>query len=106
MLQKAFGVSALSQTRTYEWYISFKEGRDIVEDMPRSGRPSTSVTDDNVEKVKEIVAKNGLVSLREIAHKLEMSQESARTIMHEKLAMQRVIIRKAAQKPKNHVKAV
>nr|APL98296.1 truncated putative DD34D transposase [Bactrocera tryoni] len=93
MLQKAFGESALSKTRTYEWYRAFKEGRETVEDMPRSGRPSTSVTDDNVEKVKEIVAENSHVSLREIAHKLEMSHESVRTIMHEKLGMQRVAAR-------------
>lgn len=93
MLQKAFGESALSKTRVYEWYRAFKDGRETVEDMPRSGRPSTSVTDDNVDKIKEIVAENCHVSLREMAHGLGMSHESVRTIVHEKLGMQRVAAR-------------
>ena len=33
MLQKAYGESTLSKTR------AFKSGRDVVEDLPRSGRP-------------------------------------------------------------------
>ena len=44
--------------RAYEYYKSFKEGREIVEDMPRSGRPSTFSTNENMEKVKEIVLDN------------------------------------------------
>lgn len=42
MLQKAFGEQALSKTRVYEWYKMFKEGREIIEDEVRPGRPSTS----------------------------------------------------------------
>ncbi|XP_039966063.1 protein GVQW3-like [Bactrocera tryoni] len=90
MLQKSFGESALSKTHPYEWYKAFKKGRETVGDMPRSGRASTSVTDDSVEKVKEIIADNIRVSLKEIAHKLEILRESVRTIMHYKLSMQRV----------------
>jgi len=45
----------LRVTRVYEWYKRFQEGRKNVEDDERSGRPSTSTTDENVEKVKEMV---------------------------------------------------
>ena len=41
LLQKAYGESSLLKTRAYEWYSPFKSGRD-VEDLPRSGRKSTS----------------------------------------------------------------
>ena len=59
MLQKAYGESAFSKTQAYEWYKEFKEGREVVQDLfPRSGRPSTSTTDKNNEKVKEIVMEN------------------------------------------------
>ena len=34
MLEKACGESVLSKTRAYEWYKAFKEGQEIVEDMP------------------------------------------------------------------------
>ena len=55
ILQKAYGESTLSKTRAYEWYSAFKSGRDVVEDVPRSGHPSTFSTEVNIAKVKEIV---------------------------------------------------
>ena len=48
MLKIAFGEEAMYKTQTYEWWKRFKEGRTSVDDDPRSGRPSTSKTDDNV----------------------------------------------------------
>lgn len=57
MLNIAFGESAMSKTRVYEWYKRFQEGREDVEYDERPGRPSTSTTDENVEKVKEMINK-------------------------------------------------
>ena len=42
MLQKAYGELTLLKRRAYEWYSAFKSGRYVVEDLSRSGRPSTS----------------------------------------------------------------
>ena len=47
MLHKVYGESTLSKIRAYKWYSAFKSGRDVVEDSPRSGRPSTSSTEVN-----------------------------------------------------------
>ncbi|XP_028047733.1 protein GVQW3-like [Monomorium pharaonis] len=93
MLQKAYGNSALSKTRAYEWYSAFKKGLKKVEDAPRSGRPSTSTTDDNVEKVKEIVLENRHASLRERAGELNIAYGSAQHIMVDILGMKRVAAR-------------
>ena len=93
MLQKAYGESVLSKTQVYEWYKAFKDGRETVEDAPRSGRPSTSTNDDNVEKVKEIVLENRHTSVRELGRYLNMSRETARLIIVEKLGMRRVAAR-------------
>jgi len=93
MLQKAYGDSALSKTRAYEWHKAFKEGREVIEDLPRSGRPSTSLTEDNIKKVKEIVLENRNSSLREISHELKMSHESVRSILINNLNMRRVAAR-------------
>ena len=73
MLQKAYGESTLSKTRAYEWYSAFKSGRDVVEDLPRSVRPSTSSTEVNIAKMKEIVTENRHLGLREIAAELSVS---------------------------------
>ena len=47
MLTKAYGETAMSKTRVYEWYKRFQDGH---EDVERPGFPSTSTTDENVEK--------------------------------------------------------
>ena len=46
MLRTAFVVQCLSCARIFKWHKRFKEGRDSVDDNPRSGRPMTSKTDD------------------------------------------------------------
>jgi len=53
MLQKAFKEEALSRTQVFEWFARFKRGEMSVEDRLHSGRPSTSRTDENVEKIRE-----------------------------------------------------
>ena len=48
MIQEAYGDSALSYSQVSRWLKLFKNGREEVEDDPRSGRPSTSKSDKNV----------------------------------------------------------
>jgi len=93
MLQKTYGESTLSKTRAYEWYNAFKSGRDVAEDLPRSDRPSTSSTEVNINKVKEMVTENRHLSLREIAAELSVSHKSIRTIVQDCLGMKRVATR-------------
>ena len=83
MLQKAYGATALSQTRAYKWYSPFKSGRDMLEDLPTSGRPSTSVTEVNIAEVKEMVTENCHLNLREIAAEIPVSHESIRIILND-----------------------
>ena len=71
----AYGESTLSKTRAYEWYSAFKSGRDLVEDLHRSGWPSTSSTEVNIANVKKMVTENRHLSLREIAVELSVSHE-------------------------------
>ena len=52
MLQQAYGEDCLSRTQCHEWYQRFGSGRTSIEDDPKSGRPSTSMDDDHVEKVQ------------------------------------------------------
>ena len=90
MLAKAYGESAMSKTRVYEWYKRFQDGREDVEDAERSGRPSTSTTDENVEKVKEIVMNDRRITIREVADDVGISIGSCHEIFSNVLGMQRV----------------
>jgi len=42
-----YGQSTMSQRKVYEWVERFKSGRTPVTDEDRSGRPSTSRTQDH-----------------------------------------------------------
>ncbi|KOC60647.1 Putative uncharacterized protein FLJ37770 [Habropoda laboriosa] len=91
----------LSKTQAYEWYKAFKEGREEVQDLPRSGRPST--TDENIEKIKKMVIENRRLSVRELAHEVEMSHMSVHNILTEVLRIRRVAVRLL---PKEHRKVI
>jgi len=58
MLQQAYGEDCLSRTTCHEWYQRFESGRTSIEDDAKSGRPSTSMDDDRVEKVLAVIRKN------------------------------------------------
>ena len=52
MMQNAFGNECMSKRRIKEWYNRFKGGRTSVDSDSRSGRPSTTRTLDNIERVR------------------------------------------------------
>ena len=86
----------------YRWkcYSAFKSGRDEVEDLPRSVRPTTSSTEVNIAKVKEMVTENRHLSLRVITAELSVYYELIRTILNDCLGMKRVAARLV---PKDHL---
>jgi len=66
-LQKAYGEDAMSRTQVFDWFRRFKEGRTSVINDPRSGRPSTSRSEEMIAKVRTIVRNNRRLTVLEIA---------------------------------------
>ena len=93
ILQKCFGESTLLRTQVFEWHKTFSEGREVVENFPHARRPSTSVNDDNIEKVKKIVLENRRVGIREVAEALNISYGSTQHIAVHVMDMKRVAAR-------------
>jgi len=87
MLKIAFREEAMGRIQTYEWWKCFKEGRTSVDDDPRSGRPSTSKTDDNVAKVCEVIRSYCRLTVREVAEELSISKTVCHEILTENLGM-------------------
>jgi transposase len=49
--ETAYKEAALGKTQVYEWFSHFRNGELSLAEQPRSGRPSTSRTDENVMKI-------------------------------------------------------
>ena len=51
IMQNAFGNECMSKTRIKEWFDRFKGGRTSVDSDSHCGRPSTTKTLDDIERV-------------------------------------------------------
>ena len=51
LLTVAYGEYARKKSSVFEWHRWFKEGREDMQDDPRSGQPKTQRTDANVDRV-------------------------------------------------------
>jgi len=69
-LTEAYGDATLLRTMVFKWHKAFKEGRENVEDDPRSGRPNSSTNDQNLEVVRAVMAKDRRLSVRMIAEEM------------------------------------
>jgi len=82
LLQEVYGDDTMSRTRLFEWHRRFKEE---VEDDHRSGRPSTSRIEENVQRVREKVQSDRRLTIRMIADELDMNSERVWRISTEDL---------------------
>ncbi|GFX18014.1 ADAMTS-like protein 3 [Trichonephila clavipes] len=90
LLKEVYASECLSRARLFEWYKRFKDGQQDVEDDSRPGRPSTSKTDENVEKVASLIRSDRRLSIRAIAETVNSDKECVRQILHDNLNMQKV----------------
>lgn len=89
LLTEVYGGITASRTRVFERHERFSGGRKEVDDDEHPGRPSTSKTDKNVEKVNEIVRNYRRVSIRMIGNMVNIDKETVRQISHDKLNMKK-----------------
>ncbi|GFY32725.1 hypothetical protein TNCV_4638311 [Trichonephila clavipes] len=51
----------------YEWFTRFREGRERVSDKTHSDRQATSVSNENIEKVRKLITKDPRLTVHMIA---------------------------------------
>jgi hypothetical protein len=90
MSKVAFGEQALCQARTFEWFKSFKDGLESVEDRKLSGRPSTCTTPETIAKVCEVILEFGRQTIHDVCNRVGLSHDSCRRILVDKLNMRRI----------------
>jgi hypothetical protein len=57
LVQKAYGNEDLNRLIVFRWYSPFRDGRDLVEDDERGGRPKSFRTEVNIAAVADLVKK-------------------------------------------------
>ncbi|KAJ8937593.1 hypothetical protein NQ318_003172 [Aromia moschata] len=89
MLKKAFGVDCLSDRQIFWWHKAFAEGREDVNDENRAGRPSTSISDDNVKRVRDLLNTDRRLSVRLISETLDITKTIVHEIVSQSLGMRK-----------------
>ncbi|GFW18654.1 protein GVQW3 [Trichonephila clavipes] len=90
MLQEAFKDDCISRSKSGKWHKAFKEGREEVADEPRSGRPTTARTEQNVDRVREVLRTDRRLSIQQIADTLHMSTFAVHGVVTEDLQLRKV----------------
>ncbi|XP_046391486.1 protein GVQW3-like [Ischnura elegans] len=90
LLTEAFKDDCLSYSQVKKWHKSLKEGREEVADEARSGRPSTSRTDNNVTRVRDLLNKDCRMSVRLMAEQLNLPKTDVNGIVSEDLSMRKI----------------
>ncbi|UYV67646.1 hypothetical protein LAZ67_5001447 [Cordylochernes scorpioides] len=80
----------LAKVQLHQQVQAFKEGREEVADESRSGRPTTVRTDENVDRVFEVLRTDRRLSTQKIADTLHMSTFVVQLIVTEDLQMRKV----------------
>jgi len=90
LLTEAYGEDCLSRARVFEWHKRFSEGRESLKYDNRPDRPRTVVTDDNTEKMRDVIRKDRKLGVRAVAEKVNLDRESIRQILRKELNMRMV----------------
>jgi transposase len=82
-MQAEYGDNFLSRSKIYEWIDHFQHGRASVCDEERSGRLSSSSTENSIQTIDRMVRENRRITVDDIAQALNISHGSVYSILHE-----------------------
>jgi len=76
LIKEAYKNEALSKAQVFRWHGG---GRESVENLERSGRPSTATSDKSIAKVRDMLNSGRRLSLRMMTYELGMSHITLHT---------------------------
>jgi hypothetical protein len=85
LVQKAYGNEAVKRSNVFRWYSRFRDGRQLVEDDERGGRPQSTRTEVNIAAVADLVKNDRRISSRMIAESLNIPKTVVLLILKEDL---------------------
>ena len=90
MLKTSFGEQAMGRSQTFQWFSSFKAGRNSTDDDERSGLPMSSSTPEMIERVRQIICEDRRRTIDEVSMLVGISHGTCHKILTENLKMRRV----------------
>jgi transposase len=90
MLETAYKEAALGKTQVYEWFSQFRNGELSLVDQPHSGQPSTSRTDQNIARIRELVLEDRRRTIEDLVDLSGVSWSSCQRILSEELHIKRI----------------
>ena len=91
LLQQAYGDSALSRARVYEWHRRFSDGGESIEDDERCGRLTTATDPKTTTSLANAAKANPHLSVGKLASEVDISKGKVLAILHEKLGMRNLL---------------
>ena len=90
LFKEVYGKDVMSRPRVFELHKRFKSDRKEVKNNPKSGRPSTTKTDKNIMRVKQLMRSDRRLPIQMIADEVGLNRESVRTIFLHDLGMRKM----------------
>ncbi|CAF1063163.1 unnamed protein product [Rotaria sordida] len=92
-LATALRLKVPSYPTVAEWAKCFREGREDVNDDPRSGRPVSELTDENIELVQEVINNDSHSTYDDIIAETSLSHGTIARIIHDCFKMKKITSR-------------
>ncbi|XP_011860250.1 PREDICTED: putative uncharacterized protein FLJ37770 [Vollenhovia emeryi] len=73
-LVSVYGEDAMKESTVHKWLKRFREGREEFKDDPRPGRPSTSSSVENVDRVRNCLNRDRRSTVRMVSDELNLSK--------------------------------
>jgi histone-lysine N-methyltransferase SETMAR len=93
LVQKADGNEAVNRSNVFRWYSRFRDGRELVEDDERGGRPKSTRTEVNIASVADLVKNDRRIASRMIAESLNIPKTVVFPILKEDLGKKKLCAR-------------
>lgn len=86
-VRSAVGERAPDVSTVRNWYREFQRGRTSLDDEFRGGRPTTAVTPENIDAIREMIAENSRITYNDIRASIGIGMTQIHKILHEHLGV-------------------
>lgn len=87
------GYSVMSYSQVARWNKRFRDGRELLEDDQRSGRPKSVVTKGNIQKIQDLLQEDSRLTTRQLAKRTGINLERVHFILKKKLGLNKICAR-------------